>query len=212
MKKVLLIGDSIRKGYDKYVEMAFRDVAEVFYPEENCRFAAYVLRNLHVWARALNCGEDISLVHWNAGLWDDLILFGEEPLTPLDVYESYIERICRRIQLLFPRATMIFATSTAVRENMFQGEMMRYNADTERYNAAASKIVTQYGGRINDLYGVTKDLPPEYFSDTTHLYTLKGTQLLANQVIGVIEKDLGIQANPLDYTALFSKANDVIGI
>lgn len=34
MKKVLLIGDSIRMGYDTYTKMTFEDVAEVYYPEE----------------------------------------------------------------------------------------------------------------------------------------------------------------------------------
>lgn len=43
MKKVFLLGDSIRKGYDKYVERAFEGKASVYYPEDNCRFAAYTL-------------------------------------------------------------------------------------------------------------------------------------------------------------------------
>ena len=46
MKKVLLIGDSIRQGYDRYVKMSLEGEAEVFYPEENCRFSVYVLRDL----------------------------------------------------------------------------------------------------------------------------------------------------------------------
>ena len=32
MKKIVLIGDSIRMGYDKYVKMALEGVAEVYYP------------------------------------------------------------------------------------------------------------------------------------------------------------------------------------
>ena len=36
MKKILIIGDSIRKGYSKYVKVAFQDVAEVYYPDDNC--------------------------------------------------------------------------------------------------------------------------------------------------------------------------------
>ena len=43
MKKIVLIGDSIRMGYDKYVKDALSGVAEVYYPEENCKFAEYVL-------------------------------------------------------------------------------------------------------------------------------------------------------------------------
>ena len=46
VKKIILIGDSIRIGYDKYVKDALKDKAEVFYPSENCRFAQYVLRTV----------------------------------------------------------------------------------------------------------------------------------------------------------------------
>ena len=31
MKRILLLGDSIRMGYDKYVRLAFKDIAEVVY-------------------------------------------------------------------------------------------------------------------------------------------------------------------------------------
>ena len=39
MKKVLLLGDSIRMGYDKYVTEQLAGEAEVLFPSENCRFA-----------------------------------------------------------------------------------------------------------------------------------------------------------------------------
>ena len=73
MKKIVLLGDSIRKGYDKYVKMAFKDVAEVYYPTENCRFAAYLLRYIHGYKKLVEEGE-VDVIHWNAGLWDCLRL------------------------------------------------------------------------------------------------------------------------------------------
>ena len=36
MKKVVILGDSIRMGYDKYVKEALKDVAAVYYPKDNC--------------------------------------------------------------------------------------------------------------------------------------------------------------------------------
>ncbi len=48
-KKVLLIGDSIRMGYDKYVKNYLADSCEVYYPKDNCRFAQYTLRHLSDW-------------------------------------------------------------------------------------------------------------------------------------------------------------------
>ena len=47
MKKIVLLGDSTRMGYDKYVKESLETSAEVFYPEENCRFAEYILRYAH---------------------------------------------------------------------------------------------------------------------------------------------------------------------
>ena len=63
MKKVLLIGDSTRQGYDKYVKQALADSCEVYYPQENCRFAQFVLRHLSDWKKELNLGDDVDAVH-----------------------------------------------------------------------------------------------------------------------------------------------------
>ena len=72
MKKIVLIGDSIRMGYDKYVRAALDGKAEVLFPEENSRFAEYVLRAVIDWKREGKWGDDVDVVHWNAGLWDTL--------------------------------------------------------------------------------------------------------------------------------------------
>ncbi len=46
MKKIILIGDSIRQGYDKYVKLAFENTAQVYYTNDNCRFTTYIIRHL----------------------------------------------------------------------------------------------------------------------------------------------------------------------
>lgn len=211
MKKILLIGDSIRGGYDKYVKMAFDGEAEVYYPAENCRFAAYIVRYLYDWKSKLGCGDDVDLVHFNVGLWDDLILLDGKPLTSLPVYCEYLDRIFGMIKIFFPKAKVIFATSTPVQEELFTREK-RYNRDTELYNAEAVKIAAAHGAEINDLYTLTANAPVEYHSDLTHFYTKEGTELITNQVISVIEKALDIKAKALDYEALFTKKEDFIGV
>ena len=137
MKKIVLIGDSIRMGYDKYVKEALAGTCDVYYPEENCRFAEYVLRYAHEWAKVSGfCGE-ADLVHWNAGLWDCLELFGDEPLTSIEYYKEAIARIDKRLRMLFPKAKIVFATSTNVNEAMSKPTFTRHNATIEKYNAAA---------------------------------------------------------------------------
>ena len=205
MKKILLIGDSIRKGYDKYVRSAFEGIAEVYYPDDNCRFASYILRHIADWKDELGCGDDVDLVHWNAGLWDDLVLLDGKNHTPIEAYRENVGRVCDIIEILFPKAKMIFATSTPVLEKGFGAyHFKRYNRDTEMYNSAASEIVLQHGGIINDLYDKLDGTPSEYHSDQTHYYTKEGTRLITDQVTACIEKFLNIKAKPLDYDALFA--------
>ncbi|MBO5670506.1 MAG: SGNH/GDSL hydrolase family protein, partial [Clostridia bacterium] len=108
MKNILLIGDSIRIGYDKSVRTPLQGLANVYFPEENTRFASYVLRYLHEY-KGLVPGGHVDVLHWNAGLWDCLRLFGEDVHTPVEIYAYYIDRICARIQKIFPDAKVIFA-------------------------------------------------------------------------------------------------------
>lgn len=210
MKKVLLLGDSIRQGYEKYVSMAFEDTAQVFSPKDCGRFAAYTLRYIGVWKAQLKCG-DVDLVHWNAGLWDCLRLADGLTQTDLPVYRDYLHRICNGLDRLFPNAVKVFATSTAVQEHLY-GVLKRYNRDIETYNAAALEVVREHGARINDLYEVTRNAPPEYYSDSTHFNTKEGTRLVTEPVISCIEQALDIKAKKLDYDALFTKQTEIIGI
>ena len=193
MKHLLLIGDSIRMGYDKAVKKTLEGKAEVYFPAENCRFAAYVLRYLHEWVK--QAGE-VDVIHWNAGLWDNLRLFGEEPHTPLEVYAYYIERICIRIQKLCPNAKVIFATSTRVQSEKMSPDFKRYNEDIEAYNAAAVEIVKKYGFEVNDLYAVSAALPEEAHSDAVHYYTPMGTEAFANRVLACVSPALGLDEVP----------------
>lgn len=192
MKKIILIGDSIRMGYDKYLTEQLEGQAEVFYPSENCRFAQYVLRHLHDWKNNHNFPDDADVVHWNAGLWDSLTLFEDGILTPVEVYKDTIKRIDKRIRLLFPKAKVIFATSTRVIEERFPepNVSIRRNADTEMLNAAAIEALKDTDTVINDLYTLTANAPIEYYSDMTHLYTKEGTELIGNKVINCIESVL----------------------
>ena len=90
MKNILLLGDSIRIGYDKSVKKSLEGIANVYFPEDNTRFASYLLRYLTEYDRLIKDGT-VDVLHWNAGLWDTLRLLGEDPHTPKDVYAYYIE-------------------------------------------------------------------------------------------------------------------------
>lgn len=203
MKKVILIGDSIRMGYDKYVRDAYSGIAEVYYPEENCRFATYIIRFVHEWKKKHAWPDDVDLVHWNAGLWDVPEILGDDPVTPIDQYAVQIARIDRRLRLLFPNAKIVFATSTAVQEEKFGPVFKRHNATIEAFNAAAIKALEGTGTVIDDLYAVTATCPSEYHSDMTHYYTPGGIELIGKQVLSVIARELGEEPNPVDINTFY---------
>ena len=191
MKNVLLIGDSIRKGYDVAVQNSLKPYAAVYFPKENCRFAAYVLRYVHEYKKLVPDGN-VDVIHWNAGLWDCLRIYEEDPHTPLDVYAYYIERICIRIKKVFPEATVIFATSTSVLSEQMGKNFKRYNEEIEEYNKCAIEVVKKYGFIVNDLYAASLTLGEEGHSDPVHYYTPVGTEVFANQVISHIAAALDI--------------------
>ena len=199
MKKIVLLGDSIRMGYDKYVKDALSGSAEVYYPPENCRFAEFILRFAHEWKKNGQHPDDVDLVHWNAGLWDALELFGDEPLTPIDCYESLIARIHKRLRMLYPNAKLVFATSTSVWEEKCTKDFRRHNSTIEKYNEAAIRALKGTGTIINDLYALSSSCPLEYHSDAVHYYTDEGTALFGNKVLSVICGELGISAEEVNF-------------
>lgn len=192
MKKIVLIGDSIRMGYDKYVKDALKGVAEVYFPEENCKYALNVLRFVHEWKENLKWGDDVDLVHWNAGLWDALELFNDEPLTPIHFYKELIVRIDKRLRLIFPKAKFVFATSTAIMEDSCPTNFVRHNDIIEDYNKTAIEALVNTNEIINDLFYITKNCSKELHSDCTHFYTNDGTKLIGDKVLKVICEQLGI--------------------
>ena len=165
----LLIGDSISLGYRDLVKFFLQDEVEVFYPPENARFVAYTFRALYEWSRDLNWSPDINFVYWNNGLWDVVRIFGDEPQTPLRDYEVLIERTWRRLRYLFPKATIIFATSTPVLESRFNKNIFyRRNEDIQQYNTAAIKIILSNGGIVHDLNKLASGWPEQAYEDGTH--------------------------------------------
>ena len=152
------------------------------YPEENCRFAQYVLRYLTLWKEWLNLDEDLDLVHWNAGLWDTLVLCEDECLTPPDFYAYFIEKICKRIKVLFPKAKVIFATSTPIVEHRFGKDAYRLNSDVKKYNEIAVEICKKHGFEIDDLYSVTGLENKEFVSDEEDI---KNIEQKIKDVLGI---------------------------
>lgn len=181
MKKVILLGDSIRQiGYGAKVEELLKDEYTVWQPNDNCRYSLYTLRCLFDWSRNMH-GADI--IHWNNGMWDLSDLYGEGRLVSV---EDYV-RTMLRIHEVMSRYTknIIFATTTPVREPY----QYQNNAVVKMYNAAIVPELKARGVRINDLYSFIEPHIDEYIRDDDRLHlTETGISHVAPEVARVIRE------------------------
>ena len=210
MKNLLLLGDSIRVGYCNFVKEILEGRANVFFPDDNCRFAQYTLRELQRWIADY---PEIDVVHWNNGLWDSAHLsisgcgddgeaagvtmkplnviadyrYDEEAVTPPDIYEYMLNRVVIRIKQLCSKAEIVFATTTPVIEEKATN-IYRSNAEVDLYNDIARKVMQKHNVKVNDLGGFAKTLSEEYRRDWVH-YNDEGSKLLAGEIIDFLVKE-----------------------
>ena len=198
MKTVLLLGDSIRLGYERYVKAMLEGVADVYTPGDiNNGTVQFALRWVHEWKRKGNFPDDLDLVHWNAGLWDVLRILGDDTLSPPDFYGDTLRRLSERLRLIFPKAKQIFALSTWVQEEQYRGEYKRKNSDIELFNDIAIKTLSPMGVEFDDLYSVAKNAPAECWSDMTHFNTVDGIKRIGGAVVDCLCEQLGIDKGSL---------------
>ncbi len=184
---ILLIGDSIRMGYCKTVREQLSDVANVFYPEENCRNTQNVITRLNAWSQEFPADE-IRIVQFNCGHWDVAHWNAdEEPLTSPEEYRRNIQMIIRLLRKFFPKAKLVFATTTAMNPSGSVGVNPRNNDEIERYNRIAVEIAKTSEITVNDLYAITKTYTVEMFRDYCHL-TVTAFEELGTAVAGFLRQ------------------------
>jgi len=189
MKRVLLLGDSIRQNYQEYVKAELEGIAEVCFPNDNGKFGYLTLRYCHEWIKVLTPEgkAPFDVVHFNVGLWDVLRLSNEDrTFTSEEEYALLLKRISDRIRFYLPNAKQIFALSTSVIEPGFEpGELYgkRCNSDIERFNQIAKEVFSDTDVTINDLWSVSQTLSKEARSDLVHFDTQEGRAALGKAVV-----------------------------
>lgn len=143
MKKVMLLGDSIRMSYQEEVQRCLGEDYNVWGFEKNGRYAKYTLNELREYVKVFGTPD---IIHWNNGLWDTQIEYVEDgAFTPIDEYMSYIRRILRELRKLTPY--VIFATTTPVRPQI----ATQKNEIIDAYNACVVDFMKANGVMVNDL-------------------------------------------------------------
>lgn len=191
MKKVLLLGDSIRMGYQAYVKEALAGEYTVCFPEDNGRFAAYTLWQLN---QELKQNPDIDLVHFNNGYWDMNV---EAPMTeaihPVEEYVSFLRRIvalCRQcgVRVVFATTVPILEDGVAGDNTGVQGSINYRNEWVKTYNAAAVSVMAELDVPVNDLYALCMEDEQRYkCEDRLHL-SEQGSRRCAAQVAEYVRR------------------------
>lgn len=178
MKKVVLLGDSIRLiGYGKRVEELLEGEYTVWQPEDNCRYAKYTLRMLFDFQEEI---KKADIVHWNNGLWDMCDIFGDGAFTSLDEYKQNMLRIASIIQKW--GCNLIFATTTPTHPEY------PYHSDVriQLYNEAITKELRKKGVLINDLYEAMSTHKIDGIRDDQLHLNDKGIEICAQKVVAAI--------------------------
>lgn len=169
LPRVLLIGDSVSRGYTLAVRKALAGKANVHRAPENCGPTANGLKKLDIW---LGNGR-WDVIHFNFGIHDRA--------TPPDEYEKRLGEIIGRLKKTGAR--LIWASSTPLPQESKYGDPA---AIVER-NAIAARLAKKNGVAINDLFAfITPHLSTAQNANDVH-FNERGYQLLGDQVASSIE-------------------------
>lgn len=179
-KKILMLGDSRRMGYEPFVREKLMGLAEVFGPKENGRWAGYTLNSLRFW---INDFPSPDIVHWSCGLWDLGDDYGlGRPFSLPDEYESAVECTVTVLRKLFPGVIIVFGTTMPVGD--------QDPADIERYNDIMKRVAQRHGIHVDDLFGLMKDKMKAYdCGDGLHLNDA-GNDMVSELIAGTLKKIL----------------------
>ena len=152
MKTVVLIGDSIRMGYQRFVQEELAPSMKICELEGNGGTSTNVLAHLDAWVLS----RTPHIVHLNCGLHDIRRAFDTgEIAVPISLYQANVKEILRKI-LDHTDAKVIWATTTPVNEAWHHKNKSfdRFEADVLAYNRASVEIAQRLDVRINNLFDV----------------------------------------------------------
>lgn len=166
LPRVLLIGDSVSRGYTLAARKALAGKANVHRAPANCGPTATALKKLNVWLGKGNW----DVIHFNFGIHDRRTL-------PAD-YESRLETIVERLKET--GAKLIWASSTPIPSDWKEGPEMK--TALEEKNVIAARVMKIHGVEIDDLFSyITPHLSETQNPKDVH-FNGKGYDLLGKQV------------------------------
>ena len=174
LPRVLLIGDSVSRGYTQAVRKALASKVNVHRAPANCGPTTTGIKKLDVW---LGQG-DWDLIHFNFGIHDRK--------TPLKDYEARLAKIVKRLKAAGDK--VVWASSTPIPDD-WKSQANLGKSMVER-NAVAAKLMKEQGVILNDLFAfISPQLKETQNSRDVH-FNSEGYKRLGGQVARVIERTL----------------------
>ena len=135
LPRVLLIGDSVSRGYTQPTRKVLQGKANVHRAPANCGPTALGLKKLDVWLGDGNW----DVIHFNFGIHDRN--------TPIDVYTQRLEELVQRMKKT--GATLIWTTTTPIPDVPSKKQTA---ASIVERNEAAAAIMKKYNIAVDDLF------------------------------------------------------------
>lgn len=206
MKNLLLIGDSIRLGYQGKLEELIGDEFKIYKPDVNCQFTKFALWNMWAWMNDFGYPK-IDVALWGLGAWDlHRVTADGEIFTPVDEYAYYQRRMA--IQMKKYTDNVIFVNMPAAGKGLDKEPEINplintnpnfvpvrltaptdvWNADVRLYNARATEVMNEMGIPVVDFYSaIAVDTDRYVCEDGVHM-TDEGYSVLANLAADAIRK------------------------
>lgn len=176
LPRILLIGDSITRGYGKQVEANLKGKAYVSRLATSKSLGDPMLLDQVVLVLK---EQSFDIIHFNNGLHGDGYTERE--------YEEALPKLLATLRRYAPRAKLIWASSTDVRR---RNRLDEVDPKTERVverNRAAAEVVSRARIPIDDLFSLVGGHPDYHVQDGVH-FNEKGVAVLAAQVSNSLEK------------------------
>jgi len=173
LPRVLLIGDSVSRGYTQAVRTALAGRANVHRAPANCGPTATGIQKIDVW---LGDGK-WDVIHFNFGIHDRA--------TPLADYSQRLEKLVERLQQT--GATLVWATTTPIPD---VADKKYSAASIVDRNAVAAEIMRKRQVLTDDLFtAITPRLADLQNPDDVH-FNSQGYDFLGQQVAASLESAL----------------------
>lgn len=165
LPKILLIGDSVSRGYTLPARTELLGKANVHRAPENCGPTANGLKKIDVWLGDTKW----DVIHFNFGIHDRA--------TPIADYTARLEQLVERMKKT--GATLVWASTTPIPDDAAKNQS---NQSIIERNQAAAKLMEKHGVLTDDLYSAINPRLPELQNPNDVHFTAAGYDFLGKTV------------------------------